>query len=96
MTKELFDKNIITYKLIADITELTETIVRNTVEKQTANPEIHVRRKIDMFFNKDLYEKELGKFNDRCMDCKKKCKQPYYSTIVVCPNYKEKKKKKNN
>ena len=94
MTKELFDKNIITYKLIADITGLTETLVENTIEKKTKNPEIGVRRKIDMFFNNDFYGKELGKYNDRCMDCKKKCKQPYYSTIVVCPNYKEKKKKK--
>ena len=94
MTKELFDKNIITYKLIADITELTETIVKNIITKETKNPDIQARHKIDMFFNNDFYEKELGKYNDRCMDCKKKCKQHYYSTIVVCPNYKEKKKKK--
>ena len=94
MSKELFDKNIITYKLIADTIGLTETVVKNIITKGTKNPEIHNRRMIHIFFNKDFYEKELGKYNDRCMDCKKKCKMDYYATIVVCPNYKEKKKKK--
>lgn len=92
MIDELFDKNIITYKLIADTTGLTETLVENTIEKETKNPDIEARRMIHIFFNKDFYEKELGKYNDRCMGCKKKCKQSYYATIVVCPNYKKKKK----
>lgn len=93
MTKELFDKNIITYKLIADITGLTETVVKNIITKETKNPDIEARRMIHIFFNKDFYEKELGKYNDRCIGCKKKCKIDYYAAIVVCPNYKEKKKK---
>ena len=92
MTKELFDKNIITYKMIADILDLTETLVENITEKKTKNPEIGVRRKLHIFFNDDFYEKELGKYNDRCMGCKKKCKQHYYATIIECPNYKKKKK----
>lgn len=94
MTKELFDKNIITYKLIADITGLTETVAKNIVTKETKNPDIEARRKLHIFFNEDFYEKELGAYNDRCMDCKKKCKMYYYATIIECPNYKVKKKKK--
>lgn len=93
MTKELSNKGVITYKSIADITGLTETIVKNIIEKQNKTVDIEPRRYLHIFFNKDFYEKELGVYNDRCMDCKKKCKQSYYATIVVCPNYKEKKKK---
>ena len=82
------------YEKVAGITGLTETVVKNIITKETKNPDIEARRYLDIFFNKDFYEKELGAYNDRCMDCKKKCRQNYYVAIIECPNYKVKKKKK--
>lgn len=89
LTEVLFDKNIISYKLIADTLGLTETVVRNAITKSTANPDVSVRRGIHIFFNKDYY-KELGEFATLCGKCTKKCKQEYYME-VRCKKYKEKK-----
>lgn len=94
MTEELFDKGVISYESIADVLGLTPTLVKNAMTLSTKNPEIKVRRKLDIFFNKDFYENELGKYNTKCMGCgRRKCKQDYYVDIISCKRYKEKKKK---
>lgn len=89
LTEFLFDKNIISYKSIADVTGLTEVLVRNTVTKATKNPEVSVRRAIHIFFNKDYYE-ELGKYATLCEKCTKRACKQYYFAHVRCRNYKEK------
>ena len=92
MTKELFDKGIISYKSIAETLDLTETVVKNAMTLETKNPKIEVRRGLDIFFNKDLYEKELGKYSDRCVNsCSRRCKQYYFSDTYLCSRYKRKK-----
>ena len=91
MIEELFDKGIISYKLIADILGLTETLVRNAITKETKKPQTEVRHGLHIFFNKDLYEKELGKYNDRCAEsCSRRCKQYYFSDTTLCSRYKRK------
>ncbi len=87
MTKNLLDSGLLTYKKIADVLGLTETIVRNTITKTTKNPEVANRRKIHMFFNADFYEKELGKHMDICVSCQKSCKQFYWIKSFICPKY---------
>lgn len=89
LTKELFDKKIISYKLIADTLGLTEVVVRNAITKETKTPQQEVRRKLHMFFDKDLYE-ELGGHANLCNSCTRRCKQHYF-VDVRCKNYKEKK-----
>lgn len=95
MTKELFEKGILSYELIAEVTGLTRTVVENTITKTTKEPEIETRRMIHLFFNKDFYP-ELGEYNLKCMDCSRRrgCKQHYHVDVIVCPNYKKKKVKK--
>lgn len=89
LVEYLFDKKIITYKIISEILKLTETVVKNAIEKETKNPQTDVRKKIHLFFNKDYYE-ELGKYAKLCSKCTKKCKQVYY-VPVECKKYKAKK-----
>ena len=91
MTKNLLDSGLLTYKKIADVLGLTETIVRNTITKTTKNPEVANRRKIHMFFNADFYEKELGKYTNKCTECKKHCKQFYWILSINCPKCESKK-----
>lgn len=92
LTEFLFDKNVISYKLIADTLNLTETVTRNAITKRTVSPKLEVRRLIHMFFNKDYYE-ELGKFATLCAKCaRRKCKQNY-DAQVECKNYMTKKQK---
>lgn len=95
MTEELFEKGILSYELIAETTGLTRTVVENTITKTTKEPEIETRRMIHLFFNKDFYP-ELGEYNLKCMDCSRRrgCKQHYYTDVIICPDYKEKKRKK--
>ena len=90
MTSYLIDNDIITYKFVAEITGYTETVITNAITKSTKNPEVGVRRGIHNFFNFDFYEKELGKFAKRCVECKNSCKQFYWAE-VRCPNFKAKK-----
>lgn len=90
MTKYLIDNVIITYKLVAEITGYTGTLISNAMTKSTKNPDAGVRRGIHNFFNFDFYEKELGKYTDRCSECKNSCKQ-FYWVEVWCPNFKAKK-----
>ena len=40
MSEELLKKNIVTYKMISDITGVTETILKNAITKETKNPEL--------------------------------------------------------
>ena len=94
MVQELFDTGIISYKTIAKILGLTETVVKNAITLETKNPKIEVRRRLHIFFNKDFYEKELGRYNDRCQNnCSRRCKQYYFSDTYLCSKYKAKKKK---
>lgn len=94
MTEELLEREIITYKSIADTLNLTETLVRNAIEKSTQNPQLHVRRGLDIYFNRDLYKKELGDYNDRCQNsCSRRCKQFYYMDTGACSRYKQKSSK---
>ena len=94
MSEELLKENIITYKMIGEILNMTETVVENTVTKETVNPEKRNRRLIHMFFNHDYYT-ELGKYADRCMDCEGcKCKHEYWVSVISCPSYKKKTEKK--
>lgn len=87
----LLKEKIITYKSIADIIGYSETITTNAITKTTKNPDVGVRRAIDIFFNKDYYEKELGLYANLCVKCtSRKCKQ-FYFVEVNCKNYKAKK-----
>ena len=91
MSKELLKNKVITYKSIADVLGLTETLVANAITGETANPQKEVRRGIDLFFNKDYYEK-LGKYATRCGSCtSRSCKQFYWVEVTSCKNYKERK-----
>lgn len=91
MTKYLLDNGILTYKKIADVLGLSETIVRNTITKTTKNPDVSNRRKLHIFFNVDFYEKELGKYTNKCTECKKHCKQFYWILSINCPKCESKK-----
>ena len=90
MSEELLKKNIVTYKMISEITGLTETVLKNAITKETKNPELSTRRAIHIFFNKDYYS-ELGKLAKKCESCKGcKCEYEYWTSVVYCPNYKKK------
>ncbi len=92
MVQELFDIGIISYKTIAKILDLTETVVKNAITLETKNPKMEARRRLHIFFNKDFYEKELGKYNNRCAEsCSRRCKQYYFSDTTLCSRYKRKK-----
>ena len=86
----LLKEKIITYKSIANIIGYSETITTNAITKTTKNPDVGVRRAIDIFFNKDYYEKELGLYASLCEKCTKRCKQHYF-VEVECKKYKAKK-----
>lgn len=91
MVDELLNKGIISYKSIADTLGLTETLVRNAMTKETKNPQIEVRRRLHIYLNNDLYEKELGKYSQRCTEsCSRRCKQYYFSDTTLCSRYKRK------
>ena len=87
----MFSNNIISYKLIGEIIGYSETITRNAITKSVDTLDVKTRRAIHIFFDKDYFE-ELGKWNDRCTSCSKKCKQFYWVNIVSC-DYKAKVKK---
>lgn len=89
LTKHLFDEGVISYKFIADTLSLTEAVVENAMTQKTKNPQIDVRRKLHMFFNKDLYDKN-GKYNTKCASCKKRCKQEYWVDLIQCKKYSKK------
>ncbi len=89
LTDYLFKKEIITYDLIANIIGSTRTIVENTITTNTKNPDVRVRRGVHIFFNKDFYEDKLDKYNSKCMDCKRKCRQGYWVRLS-CSKYKAK------
>lgn len=93
MSKEILENNVITYKMISDITGITEAVLKNAINKETKNPEKATRRAIEMFFNKDFYE-ELGKYATKCEGCKKckgcKSKYFYWISVIHCPMYKKK------
>jgi hypothetical protein len=92
MTQELFDKGIISYEYIADVLGLTGTLVKNAMTLETKNPQLEVRRGLHIFFNKDFYEKKLGKYNQKCTEsCSRRCKQYYFSDTIPCSKYKRKK-----
>lgn len=94
MSEYLLKENIITYKSIGEVLNITPTIVENTITKKTANPEKRNRRLIHLYFNKDYYT-ELGMYADKCMDCKGcKCKQEYWVDLISCPKYKKKTERK--
>lgn len=78
MTEALFNKEILTYELIAATLGLTETLVCNAIEKETKNPQLEVRRGLHIFFNKDFYEDNLDKHHSTCENCKNTCKQEYW------------------
>lgn len=95
-TKELFDKEIITYDIVAKVISLTPTVVKNIINKEIKNPNSNARRRIEIFFNKDFY-KELGRYNDRfCANCtkRKKCGQAYWVDVISCPSFRLSKSKK--
>ena len=87
----LLKEKIITYKSIADIIGHSETVITNAITKSTKSPDVRVRRAIDVFFNKDNYEKELGKYASRCVDCTSRACKQFYWVDVRCPNFKAKK-----
>ena len=89
--KYLLDNEIITYKSIADIIGYSETITTNAITKSTKNVDVGVRRQLELFFNKDYYEKELGKYASRCVDCTSRACKQFYWVDVRCPNFKAKK-----
>ena len=70
MTKELFEKGILSYELIAEATGLTRTIVENTITKTTKEPEIESRRMIHYFLIRLL--SRVGEYNLKCMDCSRR------------------------
>lgn len=86
----LLKEKIITYKSIADIIGYSETITTNAITKSTKNVDVGVRRQVELFFNKDYYEKELGKYNNKCAGCKKQCKQFYWVDVARCKEYSKK------
>ncbi len=92
MTDDLFRKNIISYKLIADTLGLTETLVRNAMTLETKSPQLEVRRRLHIFFNNDFYEKTLSPYATKCTDCTKRaCKQDYWVEVISCRKYNKKK-----
>ena len=86
----LLKEKIITYKSIADIIGYSETITTNAITKSTKNVDVGVRRQLELFFNKDYYEKELGKYSNKCAGCKKQCKQFYWVDVARCKEYSKK------
>lgn len=88
--KYLLDNEIITYKSIADIIGYSETITTNAITKTTKNVDVGVRRQLELFFNNDYCEKELGKYSNKCTGCKKQCKQFYWVDVARCKEYSKK------
>lgn len=93
MSEELLNNNIITYKMISDITKISETVLKNAIEKTTKNPDLETRKAVHVFFNNDYY-KELGIYAKKCEDCQGcKCKYDYFVSVVYCPKFKKKETK---
>lgn len=95
-SKYLLDEEIITYKSIGEILNLTPTVVRNIIIKNTKNPDMRARRSLHIFFNQDFYKDDLPSLNDVCLSCtkQKSCGQAYWVDIISCKRYREKKGKK--
>lgn len=92
-TQYLLDNKLITYKIISEIIKIDRDRLEKLLNKEISEPEIHERRQIEIFFNKDYFE-ELGKWNDLCSGCSQnKCQQLYWVRVVSCGKYKEKKTK---
>lgn len=85
----LVDNDIVTFKVIAKATGLTEAVVKNTITMSTKSPTLEARRAMDIFFDKDKYE-HLGKHATLCGGCSRRCKQAYF-VEVKCSKFKEKK-----
>lgn len=97
-TETLFEQDIITYNSVGNILGLTPTVVRNIVIKSNKNPDIKIRRQLEIFFNKDFYKDDLPIYNEVCETCTKQktCGQAYWIGMVNCKKYKKKKIKSKN
>ena len=92
-TQYLLDNKLITYEMISEIIKIDRDRLENLLSKKISEPEIKERRQIEVFFNRDYFE-ELGKWNDMCTKCSKKCQQFYWVNLISCNKFKEKKSKK--
>ena len=94
MSQELLKNNIVTYKMISELTGISETILKNAINKENKTIDVSVRKAIDIFFNHDYY-KELGEYSKKCEECQGcKCMKPYFMSVIYCPDFKKKTKKK--
>lgn len=92
-TKYLLDNNILTLEIVSKYTKVKPNRIAELLTKKAKNVEVRERRAIDVFFNKDYYEK-LGKFNGINDTCRKQCQFPYWVTVDYCGKHSKREKKK--
>ena len=91
--KHLLDNNVLTFEVISKYTKVKPDRIQELVSGKAKDVEVRERRAIDVFFNKDYYEK-LGKFNGVNDTCKKQCQFPYWVKVDYCGKHSKKEKKK--
>lgn len=91
LTKYLFDKDILTYELMSEITGIKVSRLKSLMRGKLKRVDADERKQLEIFFNKDYYKK-LGNSNPKCDSCKKqkKCGQYYWVNVVCCPNFTKK------
>ena len=89
LTKYLFDNNILTYELISKYTDIEPSRIKSLMKGKLKKVDNQERRQLEIFFNKDFYEKH-NKLNEHCSNCKKKkqCGQHYWVNLWSCSRFK--------
>ena len=89
-TKYLLDNNILTLEIVSQYTKVKPNRIAELLTKKAKNVDVSERRAIDLFFNKDYYEK-LGKYNGVNDICRKECQFPYWVKVDHCGKHSKKK-----
>ncbi|MGJ0846613.1 hypothetical protein ACR77J_07985 [Tissierella praeacuta] len=92
-TKYLLDNNILTLEIVSQYTKVKPDRIIELMSGKAEDIEASERRAIDIFFNKDYYEKKLGKYNGVNDKCRKECQFPYWVKVDHCGKHSKKENK---
>ena len=93
----LWESKTITDSILSEILNIDEKEIKSIVKDKKILPKtdmIRARRALDMFFDEDFITDKSLNGAERCLGCTRRCKQPYFTVVVGCPNYKQKEKTK--
>lgn len=88
-TEFLFEEGILSFELMGDIIDVEPGRLERLLRNKLKNITRRERRRIDLFFNDDIYKDEDNGYAQLCSTCKhrEKCGQPYWVGTVSCARY---------